>query len=85
MDTGVHELICERLESLKLRGAISDYFVAWRGPSGRLDPNVTIWSTSDDGEQLESELRWLLGELVLPSEFTVIAESNGTEIGRANR
>jgi hypothetical protein len=85
MDTGVHDLICERLETLKNRGAISDYFVAWRGPSGRLDPNVTIWSTSADGGQLDSELRWLLGELVPPSEFTVITESNGTEIGGANR
>jgi hypothetical protein len=75
MDTALHELISQRLEDLKVRGAITDYFVAWRGPSGRLNPNVTIWSAASDvQEQLMSEVQWLLGELVPSSEITVIAD-----------
>jgi hypothetical protein len=77
MDTGMHELISQRLEDLKVRGEISEYLVAWRGPSGRLSPNVTVWSpASTFQEQLASEVQWLLGELVPSSEITIIASAN---------
>ena len=74
MDAGVQELISERLDSLKGRGAITDYLIAWRGPSGRLSPNVTVWSGSgaDMGQQLEAELQWMLAEIVPAHDITVI-------------
>ena len=72
MDIGLHELISQRLEDLKVSGAITEYLVAWRGPSGRLKPNVTIWSAASTfQEQLASEVQWLLGELVPSSEITI--------------
>jgi len=53
---------------------LADYLIAWRGPSGRVNPNVTVWSGPDlkVAQQLEAELHWMLAEIVAASDITVI-------------
>ena len=73
MNTVVHELISSRLDELKQRGLLAEYFVAWRGSSGDLRPNVTAWCISDvKPQELECEVLWLLGDLVPSSEIEVL-------------
>lgn len=43
MDLRIHKAIAQRLEEGLSGGWLSDYLVAWHGPSGRLEPNVTVW------------------------------------------
>jgi len=73
MDPGIQELISTRLDGLKQRSVISEFLVAWHGPSGRLVPNVTVWNNGIVGDQeLTDEIGWLLAELVSMSDITVI-------------
>lgn len=50
MDLTRHEAIADRLEEGKLAGWLSEYLVAWHGPSGQLEPNVTVWRTVDHSD-----------------------------------
>lgn len=50
MDLRAHNTIAGKLEEGKTRGWLSDYLVAWHGPSGHLAPNVTVWRTADRSE-----------------------------------
>ena len=43
MDLETHNAISGRLEASKSAGWLSEYLVAWHGPSGQLAPNVTVW------------------------------------------
>jgi len=43
MDLAKHEAIAGKLEAGKIAGWLSEYLVAWHGPSGRLEPEVTVW------------------------------------------
>ena len=73
MDLGIQELISTRLDGLKQRSVISEFLVAWHGPSGRLVPNVTVWNSGMMGDQeLTDEIGWLLAEIVSRSDITVI-------------
>lgn len=74
MDVGLHKLISDRLDQLKGRGEVTDYLVAWRGPSGQLSPNVTIWHRDAASEKLQMQIRWLIGDLVSESEIQVLYE-----------
>ena len=43
MDPSLLEAIAGRLEAGKTAGWLSDYLVAWHGPSENLAPEVTVW------------------------------------------
>jgi hypothetical protein len=76
MDLRRHELISERLDGLKTRGIVSEYLVAWRGHSGHLEPNVTVWNNDVlSDQQLTKELESLLAEMVCPAAVTVHADA----------
>jgi hypothetical protein len=72
MDVEIQRLISDRLETLKSRGWVSEYLIAWRGHGGRLEPNVTVWARVAPHEALEVELKWLVGDLVRSSDLTVL-------------
>jgi hypothetical protein len=43
MDTEMHKAIEGKLEASRSAGWLSDYLVAWHGPSGELLPKVSVW------------------------------------------
>lgn len=51
MDLNLHDAIAGRLEASKAAGWLSEYLVAWRGPSGELAPNVTVWSAAGRADE----------------------------------
>jgi len=74
MDLAKHEAIAGRLEAGKIAGWLSEYLVAWHGPSDRLEPEVTVWRSPDfKDETIMARLRTLLRGLV-PAYGIVIAE-----------
>ena len=75
MNFDVHHAIADRLEAGKLAGWLSEYLVAWHGPSDSLLPNVTVWGAADQNEAaVRAHVRNLLGGLV-PEQDIVIADS----------
>jgi hypothetical protein len=74
MDLEAHEAIAGKLEAGKSAGWLSEYLVAWHGPSGCLEPEVTVWRAPDcNDETVMTRLRGLLRDLV-PARGIVIAE-----------
>lgn len=74
MDLDMHQAIAGKLEAGKLAGWLSEYLVAWHGPSGQLEPEVTVWRLSDQNDEtVKAYLSSLLGDLV-PARDIVIAE-----------
>ena len=74
MDLEAHEAIAGKLEAGKSAGWLSEYLVAWHGPSGCLEPEVTVWRTADcNDETVMARVRGLLRDLV-PARGIVIAE-----------
>ena len=74
MDLDMHQAIAGKLEAGKLAGWLSDYLVAWHGPSGELKPEVTVWRAADQNEDtIKAYLSGLLSDLV-PARGIVIAE-----------
>jgi hypothetical protein len=70
----MHQAIAGKLEAGKLAGWLSEYLVAWHGPSGQLEPEVTVWRASDQNDDtIKAYLSTLLSELV-PAGGIVIAE-----------
>ena len=61
MDLGRHNAIAGTLEECKSRGWLSEYLVAWHGPSGQLAPNVTVWRTA---ERTEAEVKTYIAALL---------------------
>lgn len=74
MDLDLHRAIAGKLEAGKHAGWLSDYLVAWHGPSGGLEPEVTVWRSSDQNDDtIKAYLSGLLSDLV-PARGIVIAE-----------
>ena len=74
MDLDMHQAIAGKLEAGKLAGWLSDYLVAWHGPSGQLEPEVTVWRAADQNDDtIKAYLSGLLSDLV-PARGIVIAE-----------
>ena len=74
MDLDMHLAIADKLEAGKLAGWLSDYLVAWHGPSGQLEPEVTVWRASGQNDDtIKAYLSSLLSDLV-PARGIVIAE-----------
>jgi hypothetical protein len=74
MDLDTHQAIAGKLEAGKLAGWLSDYLVAWHGPSDRLLPKVTVWrSPGWHDDTVKAYLAGLLSDLV-PPRGIVIAE-----------
>jgi hypothetical protein len=74
MDLDMHQAIAGKLEAGKLAGRLSEYLVAWHGPSGQLEPEVTVWRASDQSDDtVKAYLSGLLSDLV-PARGIVIAE-----------
>lgn len=74
MDLDLHQAIAGRLEAGKLAGWLSEYLVAWHGPSDRLVPEVTVWGSPDrTSETVKSYVARVLGDLV-PERGIVIAD-----------
>jgi hypothetical protein len=74
MDLDMHQAIAGKLEAGKLAGWLSDYLVAWHGPSDQLVPEVTVWRSAD---QNDDTIRTYLGGLLrglVPARGIVIAE-----------
>jgi hypothetical protein len=74
MDLDAHQAIAGKLEAGKLAGWLSEYLVAWHGPSDRLAPAVTIWRSPD---QSDDKIRAYVGALLrdlVPAKRIVIAE-----------
>ncbi len=61
MDMRRNKAIAARLEQCRIGGWLSDYLVAWHGPSGHLAPNVTVWRA--DGHT-DDEVKNYLAELL---------------------
>jgi hypothetical protein len=74
MDLERHEAIAGKLEAGKVAGWLSDYLVAWHGPSGRLEPEVTVWRSP--GWKRDTVLAYLRGHLtdLVPPRAIVIEE-----------
>jgi hypothetical protein len=74
MDLDLHQAIAGKLEAGKLAGWLSDYLVAWHGPSDHLAPEVTVWPAADQTvATLKAYLSRALDDLV-PPRGIVIAE-----------
>ena len=74
MDLAMHEAIAGKLEAGKTAGWLSDYLVAWHGPSDGLVPAVTVWrSPGWNSDTVMAYLRGVLCGLV-PARGIVIAE-----------
>jgi hypothetical protein len=75
MDSTAHNAIAGRLEAGKTAGWLSDYLVAWHGPSEALAPNVTVWRAPDQNDDtIRIYLNGLLAGLV-PENGIVIADT----------
>jgi hypothetical protein len=73
MDLDMHQAIAGKLEAGKLAGWLSEYMVAWHGPSDQLQPEVTIWRSPGRNDDIRAHLGCLLNGLV-PARGIVIAE-----------
>jgi hypothetical protein len=72
MDLNIHRAIAGRLEQGKALGWLSDYLVAWHGPSGRLSPNVTVWrAPAYTDDEVRTYLSRLLTGFVSPRAIEV--------------
>ena len=75
MDLDLHRAIAGKLEAGKLAGWLSEYLVAWHGPSDQLQPEVTVWRAPDQTDDtIRAYLSNLLRDLV-PARGIVIADS----------
>ena len=73
MNLKMHQAIAGKLEAGKSAGWLSEYLVAWHGPSGQLEPEVTVWRSCDQNDEtVKAYLSGLLGDLV-PARDIVIA------------
>ena len=73
MDFDMHQAIAGKLEAGKLAGWLSDYLVAWHGPSDCLEPEVTVWRAPDHNDDaVKAYISGLLSDLV-PERGIVIA------------
>jgi hypothetical protein len=74
MNRDLHHAIAGKLEAGKMAGWLSEYLVAWHGPSDDLAPEVTVWRAPDQNDDsVKCYLTRLLGGLV-PARGIVIAE-----------
>ncbi len=74
MNLDMHQAIAGKLEAGKLAGWLSEYLVAWHGPSDGLEPEVTVWRSPDQNDEtIKAYLSGLLSDLV-PARGIVIAE-----------
>ena len=72
MDLDMHQAIAGKLEAGKTAGWLSEYLVAWHGPSDRLEPEVTVWRSPDqDDDAIRAYLSGLLSDLVLVREIII--------------
>jgi hypothetical protein len=72
MDIRVHNRISKRLEKLKASGFLSEYLIAWSGPSGALVPGVTVWRRNCQEAQLRRSLSESIGNLVPLSKIVIL-------------
>ena len=74
MNLDKHQAIAVKLEAGKLAGWLSEYLVAWHGPRDGLEPEVTVWRSSDQNDEtIKAYLSGLLSDLV-PARGIIIAE-----------
>jgi hypothetical protein len=74
MDLDLHRAIAGKLEAGKLAGWLSEYLVAWHGPSDQLEPEVTVWRAPDHSDDtVRARVSSLLSDLV-PARGIVIAD-----------
>ena len=74
MDLDLHQAIAGKLEAGKLAGWLSEYLVAWHGPTDQLQPEVTVWRSPD---QTDDTIRAYLSSLLrglVPARGIVIAD-----------
>jgi hypothetical protein len=75
MDERIHYDITRRLDAMKTRGLISDYWVSWVGSSGDLQPKVCSWITGSNGvEPVREHVALVLNGLVASEHITVKAD-----------
>ena len=75
MDLSLHNAIASVLEAGKSGGWLSEYLVAWHGPSGELAPNVTVWPT---GERTGAEVKTYLTRLltgIVPANSIMVEDA----------
>ena len=72
MNASVHSDIISRLENIKSRGLITDYWVSWVGSGGQLDPKVSGW-VAESGEVpfVRELLVFQLADVVANKNITV--------------
>lgn len=72
MDLHLHTAIAGILETSKSGGWLSDYLVAWHGPSGQLAPNVTVWRAVDrSDDEVRAYLSGLLDGFVSDGDIVI--------------
>jgi hypothetical protein len=75
MDERIHYAITRRLDAMKTRGLITDYWVSWVGSSGELQPKVCSRITGGNGvERVRDQLALVLNGLVASENITVKAD-----------
>ncbi len=72
MDLDMHHAIAGKLEVGKAAGWLSEYLVAWHGPSGQLAPSVTVWRAHDQNDDsVKSYVNGLLSDLVSERDIVI--------------
>jgi len=75
MDLRIHKAIAQKLEEGLSGGWLSDYLVAWHGPSGQLAPNVTVWRGADrTDDEVRAYIDAVLTGIVPAQDIEVVAE-----------
>ena len=77
MNASVHFDIIRRLDNIKSRGLITDYWVSWVGSGGKLDPKVSSW-VAESGEIsfVRELLVFQLDDVVPNNNITVDVDSD---------
>jgi len=72
MDLDAHNAIAGKLEAGKAAGWLSEYLVAWHGPSDQLEPKVTVWRAHDENnEAVKAYVDGLLADLVSERDIVI--------------
>jgi hypothetical protein len=74
MDLDLHQAIAGKLEAGKLAGWLSDYLVAWHGPSDGLVPEVTVWRSEESAGDIKAYVTGVLRGLV-PERGIIVADA----------
>jgi hypothetical protein len=74
MDMTLHNRIAVPLEELKSSGSVSEYLIAWSGPTGDLQPVVTVWCNASEEPKLRQLITGLVGNIAPRSRIAILID-----------